>query len=55
VMKCPLSANRRHSPFSINRRTLTHHDAGGGAVHSITSGHLVGIDIQDANEVLRHE
>ena len=32
-------ATRRHSAFLNNHHNVAHHDAGGGAVHSIKNGH----------------
>ena len=38
-LECLLCANSRHSVFSQKDQNVTHRDAGGGAVHSIKSGH----------------
>jgi len=38
-IKCPLIAKSGHSLFLNNHRNVAHRDAGGGAVHSINSGH----------------
>ena len=45
----PLSAKKRHTPILNNRSIVTHHDAGGGAVHTRSADYMIGFPNSSVN------